>query len=52
MKRFQGKRFSIEHAIPVLLIMTSNAPDTMYTRLIQNYQQTLSAFVGPTEVQK
>ena len=36
--------------IPVLLIMTSNAPDTMYTNLLQNYQRTLSGFVGPTEV--
>ena len=36
--------------IPVLLIMTSNAPDTMYRTLLQNYQQTLSRFVGPTEV--
>ena len=36
--------------IPVLLIMTSNAPDTMYSRLVQNYQQTLNTFVGPTEV--
>ncbi|MBQ6440597.1 MAG: flavodoxin family protein [Mogibacterium sp.] len=39
-----------EHPVPVLLIMTSNAPDTMYQQLIQNYQQTLSRFVGPTEV--
>lgn len=39
-----------EHFIPVLLIMTSNAPDTAYTRLVQNYQQTLSRFVGPTDV--
>ena len=38
------------HPVPVLLIMTSNALDTMYTRLIQNYQQTFNAFVGPTEV--
>ena len=38
------------HPIPVLLIMTSNAPDTMYTQLLQNYQQVLSRFVGPTEV--
>lgn len=38
------------HPVPVLLIMTSNAPDTMYSRMIQNYQQTMSAFVGPTEV--
>lgn len=38
-----------EHPIPVLFIMTSNAPDTMYTNLIENYKQTLSRFVGPTE---
>lgn len=38
-----------ERSIPVLLIMTSNAPDGMYADLIQNYQNTLSAFVGPTE---
>ena len=36
--------------IPVLLIMTSNAPDTAYSQLLQNYQQTLSNFVGPTQV--
>ena len=39
-----------EHPIPVLLIMTSNAPDTMYTGLIDIYQQTMSGFVGPTKV--
>lgn len=39
-----------QHPIPVLLIMTSNAPDNMYTGLMKNYQQTLSRFVGPTEV--
>lgn len=39
-----------QHPIPVLLIMTSNAPDSAYLRLIQNYQQTLSRFVGPAEV--
>ena len=39
-----------ERQIPVLLIMTSNAPDTMYQKLLQNYQQTLSGFVGPTEI--
>ncbi|MCR5213474.1 MAG: flavodoxin family protein [Eubacterium sp.] len=38
-----------ERMIPVLLVMTSNAPDTAYTYLVQNYQQTLSRFVGPTE---
>lgn len=39
-----------ENMIPVLLIMTSNAPDTYYQNLLQNYQQTLSRFIGPTEV--
>ena len=37
-----------EHPIPVLLIMTSNAPDQMYAQLLKNYQGTLSNFVGPT----
>ena len=39
-----------ERQIPVLLIMTSNAPDYGYRGLLLNYQQTLSRFVGPTEV--
>ena len=39
-----------EHPIPVLLIMTSNAPDTMYKDMMDMYQQTFSGFVGPTEV--
>ena len=39
-----------ERPIPVLLVMTSNAPDTMYQNLLANYQGTLSRFVGPTEV--
>ena len=39
-----------EHPIPVLLIMTSNSPDTVYSNLMENYQRTMSAFVGPTEV--
>jgi len=39
-----------ERPIPVLLIMTSNAPDTGYLELLQNYQRTLSRFVGPTEL--
>lgn len=39
-----------ERLIPVLLVMTSNARDTMYQGLLRNYQQTLSRFVGPTEV--
>lgn len=36
--------------IPVMLIMTSNAPDAMYAGLVRNYQQTLTRFVGLTEV--
>ncbi|MBQ7654770.1 MAG: flavodoxin family protein [Clostridia bacterium] len=36
--------------IPVLLIMTSNAPDTAYMGLLQNYQNVLNCFVGPTEI--
>ena len=39
-----------ERLIPVLLIMTSNAPDTMYLDMLRNYQQVLSRFVGPTEI--
>ena len=38
-----------EHPIPVLLIMTSNAPDTMCTGLIDSYQKTMNGFVGPTK---
>ena len=36
--------------IPVLLLMTSNAPDTAYTGLLEGYKNTLTRFVGPTEV--
>lgn len=39
-----------QNPIPVLLIMTSNAPDNAYMGLMRNYQQTLSHFVGPTEI--
>ena len=38
------------HPVPVLLIMTSNAPDTAYLNLLEGYRRTLSGFVGPTEV--
>ncbi len=38
------------NVMPVLLIMTSNASDQAYRGLLRNYQQTLSRFVGPTEV--
>lgn len=39
-----------QREIPVLLIMTSNAPDTAYLDKMKNYQQTLTGFVGPTEI--
>ncbi len=39
-----------EHPVPVLLVMTSNAPDTMYQKLLEGYQRTFNSFVGPTEV--
>ncbi len=39
-----------EHPIPVLLIMTSNAPDTYFTDMMENYRQTFCRFVGLTEV--
>ncbi|MBQ1477246.1 MAG: flavodoxin family protein [Erysipelotrichaceae bacterium] len=38
------------HPLPILLIMTSNAPDTMYLDLLKGYQNTLSRFAGPTEI--
>ena len=53
---FQNLTYNLEmpccnaHFIPVLLMMTSNAPDTMYLDFIQGYQQTLNRFVGPTEI--
>ena len=36
--------------IPVLLIMTSNAPEGRYTDLLDVYKQTLERYVGPTEI--
>lgn len=39
-----------EHFIPVLLIMTSNAPDIAYKGLLHHYRKTLNSFVGPTKV--
>ena len=53
---FQNLTYNLEQPccsarpIPVLLIMTSNAPDTMYTGLLENYRRTLNGFVGPTDV--
>ena len=52
---FQNLTYSMEtpccneRPIPVLLIMTSNAPDTMYLDMVRNYQQVLTRFVGPAE---
>jgi len=39
-----------EKAVPVLLIMTSNAPDGMYGSLLRNYRRTFERFVGPAEL--
>ncbi len=36
--------------IPILLIMTSNAPEGAYQQLLAGYQQTLNFLVGPTKV--
>ena len=53
---FQNLTYNLEepccnaHPVPVLLIMTSNAPDTAYTGMLRNYRQTLDRFVGPTNV--
>ena len=53
---FQNLTYNLERPccagrrIPVLLIMTSNAPDTMYRDMIEGYRQTLERFVGPTDV--
>ena len=52
---FQNLTYSLEQPccterfIPVLLIMTSNAPDTYFAGLMENYRQTFERFVGPTE---
>ena len=53
---FQNLTYNVQEpccslrSVPALLIMTSNAPDTAYSGLLRNYQQTLSRFVGPTEL--
>ncbi|MBR4445948.1 MAG: flavodoxin family protein [Solobacterium sp.] len=39
-----------DHPVPVLLVMTSNAPDMMYQDIMNNYKGTLDRFVGPTKV--
>lgn len=35
--------------MPVLFIMTSNAPSFFYAGLVKNYKNTLSSFIGPTK---
>ena len=53
---FQNLTYNLEtpcvnqNEIPVLLIMTSNAPESAYQGMLQGYKQTLSRFVGPAEV--
>ena len=49
-RRLSYFTYNPEYPIPVLLIMTSNAPDGMYKGLLENYQQVLSRFVCPTEI--
>ena len=39
-----------ERRIPVLLIMTSNAPDGLYSDMLEKYRSTLETFIGPTQV--
>ena len=39
-----------QREVPVLLIMTSNAPEGSYAQLLEGYRQTLSRFVGPAQV--
>ena len=44
-----------ERSIPVLFIMTGNAPEEYYTpegygKMVAGYQNTLSSFIGPTKV--
>ena len=39
-----------EKRIPVLFIMTSNAPDNFYTELLDSYRQTFDTFVGPCDI--
>ncbi len=53
---FQNLTYAVEnpccntHPVSVLFIMTSNAPDTMYSDLVDGYKQVFDTFVGPTEV--
>ena len=52
---FQNLTYNVENyccnekQIPVLFIMTSNAPDTNYVNLVDNYKKTFERFIGPTK---
>lgn len=52
---FQNLTYNVENyccnakQIPVLFIMTSNAPDTQYVQLVENYKKTFERFIGPTK---
>lgn len=52
---FQNLTYNVENyccnakQIPVLFIMTSNAPDTNYVQLVENYKNTFERFIGPTK---
>ena len=37
--------------IPVVFIMTCNAPEETYTRLVDSYRKVFSGFIGPAETQ-
>lgn len=48
---YNRERFSCnDHSIPVLLIMTSNAPEGSYASLMEGYKATFERFIGPTKV--
>ena len=53
---YQKERFNCnDRQIPVLFIMTSNAPEEFYTpdgygKMVSGYQGSLSNFIGPTRV--
>ncbi|MBR6203662.1 MAG: flavodoxin family protein [Candidatus Methanomethylophilaceae archaeon] len=39
-----------DRRVPVLLIMTSNARDDMYSGMLETYRRNLETFMGPTKV--
>lgn len=52
---FQNLTYNVENyccnekMIPVLFIMTSNAPDTKYVQMVEDYKNTFERFIGPTK---